>query len=171
LGREERAKACPRTLDPGVGSHSNPGEGVPPALTSPSNNPSWPGPTHGCPAGFLLFKTHDVDSTRGPTFGDVTGHEEVNALPHDNSVFHSMLKLVSWDAFNAAVEQHATRVHARGFSDKSHLVAMLYTRFAGASSLREIEAGLHSHASRLYHLGARPPRRSPTVAWGVPASA
>jgi IS4 transposase len=81
-------------------------------------------------------------------------------VPHDNSIFHSMLKLVPWDAFDAAVEQHATRVHARSFSDKSHLVAMLYTQFAGASSLREIEAGLHSHASRLYHLGARPPRRS-----------
>jgi Transposase DDE domain len=27
-------------------------------------------------------------------------------------------------------------------------------------ALREIEAGLHSHASRLYHLGARPLRRS-----------
>ena len=71
-----------------------------------------------------------------------------------------MLKLVPWDAFDAAVEQHATRVRARGFSDKSHLVAMLYTQFAGASSLREIEAGLRSHASRLYHLGACPPRRS-----------
>jgi hypothetical protein len=109
----------------------------------------------------LLFKAHDIDFTPGPTFGDVTGHEEVNALPHDNSVFHSTLKLVPWDAFNAAVEQHATRVHARGFRDKSHLVAMLYKQFAGTSSLREIAAGLHSHASRLYHLGARPPRRSP----------
>jgi hypothetical protein len=108
----------------------------------------------------LLYKAHDIDSTRCPTFRDVTGHEEVNAVPHDNIVFHSMLKLVPWDAFDAAVEQHATRVHPRGFSDKSHLVAMLYAQFAGASSLREIEAGLQSHATRLYHLGARPPRRS-----------
>jgi hypothetical protein len=37
---------------------------------------------------------------------------------------------------------------------------MLYAQFAGASSLREIEAGLQSHATRLYHVGARPPRRS-----------
>ncbi len=81
-------------------------------------------------------------------------------MPHDNSVFHSMLKLVPWDAFDGAVERHATRVRARGFSDKSHLVAMLYAQFAGASSLREIEAGLHSHATRLYHVGAGAPRRS-----------
>ena len=37
---------------------------------------------------------------------------------------------------------------------------MLYAQLSGASSLREIEAGLHSHAARLYHVGARPPRRS-----------
>jgi IS4 transposase len=108
----------------------------------------------------LLYKAHDIDSTQVPTFGDVTGHEEVNAVPHDNSVFHSMLRLLPWDAFDAAVERHATRVVARSFSDKSHLVAMLYAQFAGASSLREIEAGLHSHATRLYHVGACPPRRS-----------
>ncbi len=81
-------------------------------------------------------------------------------MPHDNSVFHSMLKLVSWDDFDDAVARHAGQVHPRGFTDKSHLVAMLYAQFAGASSLREIEAGLRSHASRLYHLGVRPPRRS-----------
>jgi hypothetical protein len=108
----------------------------------------------------LLYKAHDIDSTQVPTFGDVTGHEEVNAVSHDNSVFHAMLKLVSWDAFDAAVERHARRVVARSFSDKSHLVAMLYAQFAGACSLREIEAGLHSHATRLYHVGACPPRRS-----------
>jgi hypothetical protein len=79
-------------------------------------------------------------------FGDATGHEEVNAVPHDNSVFHSMLKLVPWDAFEAAIEQRATRVRPRGFSDKSHLTAMLYAQFSAASSLREIEVGLRSHA-------------------------
>jgi hypothetical protein len=71
-----------------------------------------------------------------------------------------MLKLVSWDDFDDAVERHAGQVQPRGFTNKSHLVAMLYAQFAGASSLREIEAGLRSHASRLYHLGVRPPRRS-----------
>jgi Domain of unknown function (DUF4372) len=81
-------------------------------------------------------------------------------VPHDNSVFHSILKLVPWDVFDEAVEQHGGTVRPRGFSYKSHLTAMLYAQFAGASSLREIEAGLQSHATRLYHVGARPPRRS-----------
>jgi hypothetical protein len=39
-------------------------------------------------------------------------------------------------------------------------VALLYGQLSGASSLREIEAALSSHAARLYHLGARQVRRS-----------
>jgi len=41
----------------------------------------------------------------------------------------------------------------RRLTTKSQLVALLYAQFSGASSLREIEAGLNSHAVRLYHLG------------------
>lgn len=81
-------------------------------------------------------------------------------MPHDNSVFHSMLKLVEWDAFDRAVKRHGAAACTRSFTCKSHLVALLYGQFAGASSLREIEAGMHSHAVRLYHLGARPAHRA-----------
>ncbi len=48
----------------------------------------------------------------------------------------------------------------RRLTTKSQLVALLYAQFSGAASLREIEAGLNSHAVRLYHLGAAPARRS-----------
>jgi Domain of unknown function (DUF4372) len=37
---------------------------------------------------------------------------------------------------------------------------LLYGQLASATSLREIVSGLHSHAARLYHLGATVPRRS-----------
>jgi hypothetical protein len=43
---------------------------------------------------------------------------------------------------------------------KDQFVALLYGQLSGASSLREIVAGLSSHAARLYHLGARPAQRS-----------
>lgn len=39
-------------------------------------------------------------------------------------------------------------------------MALLYGQLSGASSLREIEAGLSSHCARLYHLGMQPPARS-----------
>ena len=47
-----------------------------------------------------------------------------------------------------------------GLSTKSQFVALLYGQLEGAVSLREIAAGLESHQSRLYHLGAAPARRS-----------
>jgi hypothetical protein len=119
-----------------------------------------PGLTHGCPARISLVRAHGIDSTQGPTFGDVTGHEENNAVPHENSVLHSVLQLAAWDTFEPACEQHGATARARGFSCQSHLVALLSGQLAGASSLREIEAGMHSHAARLYHLGARPAHRA-----------
>ena len=38
--------------------------------------------------------------------------------------------------------------------------ALLYGQLAGASSLREIEDGLQSHRARLYHVNAKPVKRS-----------
>ncbi len=80
-------------------------------------------------------------------------------MPHCNSVFHAMTQLIPWEAHAAAVHRHRT-VQSRGFTDRSHLLTLLYAQFVGAGSLRDIEAGLASHASRLYHLGAVAPARS-----------
>ncbi len=91
---------------------------------------------------------------------NVTGHEEVKAVPHHNSVFHTMLKLVPWHEFEAAVARHGGAGVTRGFSFASQLVAMLYAQFSGAASLREIEAGLRSQAHRLDQRGVRAPRRA-----------
>jgi hypothetical protein len=128
---------------------------------------SWPALGHGCLARFLnpernilLYKAHGIDSTQLPTFGDVTGPEEINAVRQHNSVFHSILKLLPWDEFHRAIERHEAKDRARGFSHRSHLVAMLYAQLAGSVSLRDVEAGLSSHANRLYHVHATPPKRA-----------
>jgi hypothetical protein len=81
-------------------------------------------------------------------------------VPHQNSAFHDLLKRIPWGFFEARVEAHRADAGVRRLSTKSQLTALLYAQFSGASSLREIEAGLASHAPRLYHLGATPPRRS-----------
>jgi Transposase DDE domain/Domain of unknown function (DUF4372) len=123
--------------------------------------------SHGCLARFLspernilLYKLHGIDSTQFPTFGDVTGPEEINTVRQHNSVFHSILKLLPWDEFDRAIEQRGARDCARDFSHRSHLVAMLYAQFAGSVSLRDVEASLSSHANRLYHVHATPPKRA-----------
>jgi hypothetical protein len=81
-------------------------------------------------------------------------------MRHQNSVFHLVLKHVPWPAFERLVETHAADARVRRLTTKTQLVALLYAQLSGASSLREIEAGLASHAARLYHLGADPVRRS-----------
>lgn len=54
------------------------------------------------------------------------------------------------------MEEHEAGADPRGPPAKTHLAGLLYRQFSGAQSLREIETGLRSHASKLYHLGVRP---------------
>ncbi|WP_448208465.1 IS4 family transposase [Azospirillum sp. sgz302134] len=81
-------------------------------------------------------------------------------MPHHNTVFHDVLKLVPWSRWECLCAEHGVDARARGFSGKAHLTAMLYGQLAGASSLREITCALASHAGSLYHLGAGVPKRS-----------
>ena len=109
----------------------------------------------------FLDGMHGVDSTCVRAFGDVIGHKKRNdTVRHQNSVFHDLLKHLPWAGFDRLVETHGADARVRRLTTKSQLVALLYAQFSGASSLREIEAGLNSHAVRLYHLGAAPARRS-----------
>jgi hypothetical protein len=85
---------------------------------------------------------------------------EDNAMRHHNSVLHGLLKHIPWSEFEALVDEHRSDARVRRLDTKAQLVAMLYAQLSGAASLREIEAGLASHAARLYHLGAAPAARS-----------
>lgn len=81
-------------------------------------------------------------------------------MRHHNSVFHGLLKHVPWTVFDRLVDKHRADARVRRLPTKSQFVALLYGQLSGAVSLREIEGGLKSHAVRLYHVGARPARRS-----------
>jgi IS4 transposase len=96
-------------------------------------------------------------SKRLATFWDT---EKDQAMRHENSVFHGLLKHVPWHRFESLVEGHGADARVRRLSTKSQLVALLYGQLSGATSLREIVTGLSSHAVRLYHVGAAPVRRS-----------
>jgi hypothetical protein len=77
----------------------------------------------------------------------------INAVQHQNIVFHGLLKHIPWVTADRLVEQYNADPDDRGLKTKAHLIAMLYAQFCGARGLREIETGLRSHASKLYHLG------------------
>ena len=79
---------------------------------------------------------------------------------HQNSVFHSLLKQVPWNRLEQVVENYGADELSRKLTTKRHLIALLYGQFSGASGLREIVTGMESHATRLYHLGAAPVKRS-----------
>jgi IS4 transposase len=85
---------------------------------------------------------------------------EISAMPHHNTVFRDLLKLVPWRRFEELVEKHDADARVRRLSTKGQFLALLYGQLSGASSLREIVTGLSSHAARLYHLGGSPVRRS-----------
>jgi hypothetical protein len=95
---------------------------------------------------------------------DVTtrsGHEtEGSAMRHHNSVFHQLLKQIPWPEFEALAAAHRADARARRLTTKSQFLALLYGQLAGASSLREIVGGIESQRARLYHLGAKLPRRA-----------
>ena len=81
-------------------------------------------------------------------------------MPHHNSVFHDVLKLVPWWRLDDLAADHGTEAEARKLSAKHHLIAMLYAQLFGSESLRSIVNGLRSDEARLYHLGGAAVKRS-----------
>ena len=84
----------------------------------------------------------------------------IHIMRHQNSVFHDLTKHVPWARFEQLVEKYGADKLSRRLSTKQHFLALLFGQFSGATSLREIVAGLESHRMRLYHLGAAPVKRS-----------
>jgi IS4 transposase len=108
----------------------------------------------------VLEEAHSVDSTLFQKVANQLDTKEVNAVRHQNSVFHGLLKLVPWDVFDRLVAKHGTDDLVRGFTTAHQLIALLFAQFAGASSLREIESAMANHKARLYHVGGKVPARS-----------
>ncbi len=81
-------------------------------------------------------------------------------MRHQNSVFHSLTKHVPWAKLERIVEKYGADELVRKLTTKRHFIALLYGQISGSTSLREIVTGMASHATRLYHVGAAPVKRS-----------
>jgi len=81
-------------------------------------------------------------------------------MRHKNGVYHALLQHVPWSGFDQLVEDNRGNQGARTLTMRDQFSALLYGQLAGASSLREIEGGLLSHRTRLYHVHAKPVKRS-----------
>ena len=81
-------------------------------------------------------------------------------MPHHNTVFHELLKLIPWHVFDRLVDTYQADRRVRRLSTRNQFAAMLYAQLSEAQSLRVVEASFDCHAARLYHLGARELSRS-----------
>lgn len=81
-------------------------------------------------------------------------------MRHHNSVFHALQKQIPWPLFDQLVAKHQADRRVRRLTAKGQFLALLFGQLSGASSLREIEAGLASQSARLYHAGAQCVARS-----------
>src|SRR5258707_2255215 len=77
----------------------------------------------------------------------------INAVRHQNIVFHGLLKHIPWSSLDRLVDQYEADWDGRAVKTKAHLIAMLYAQVCGAPRLRQIETSLRSHTRKLYHLG------------------
>lgn len=81
-------------------------------------------------------------------------------MPHNNSTFHQITKLIDWSLFSKYVDQHKGDYRVRHLRMKDQFLSLLYAQLSGSKSLREIEAGLQSHQAKLYHAGLRSVKKS-----------
>src|ERR1700730_10618644 len=86
--------------------------------------------------------------------------KRINAVQHQNIVFHGLLKQIPWSLVERLIARHHADHDPRALKTKAHLIAMLYAQLIGAGGLREIEANLKSHAGKLYHLAGDTVSRS-----------
>ena len=81
-------------------------------------------------------------------------------MGHVNTVFHQVLSFVRRDQFKALAGQLDADRYVKDFDSWSHLTAMIFAQAAGKDSLRDLQAAYNAQASALYHLGAKPVKRS-----------
>src|SRR5208282_1338708 len=108
----------------------------------------------------FLGKAHGIDSNHFQSLATRLDMKRISAVPHTNTVFRDVLKLLPWSAFERLVEKHGTDELVRSFTTKRQLLALLFGQLSGAHSLRDIEASMSSHQARLYHAGGAAPARS-----------
>ena len=83
-----------------------------------------------------------------------------DAMLHQNTVFHGLLKHLPWHKLDQSVAKHGADELSRTLTTKRQLIALLYGQLSGATSLREIVTGMASYETRLYHVGSVPVKRS-----------
>ena len=67
----------------------------------------------------------DLSSGRVQAFRDT--------MRHQNSVFHAVVKHISWQEFDRSVATHGANARVRRLTTKSQFVALLFGQLSGAA--------------------------------------
>src|SRR5215469_16109977 len=95
---------------------------------------SWPGLSHGCPVEFLWTRSTALIPLGVGRLGDVPDTRwGINAMRHQNSVFHGLMKHLPWGVFDRLVAAHGADSRVRRLSTKSQFIALLYGQLSGAA--------------------------------------
>ncbi|HEY1933564.1 MAG TPA: IS4 family transposase [Acetobacteraceae bacterium] len=81
-------------------------------------------------------------------------------MPHQNTVFRQLTKMIPWAMLERLVGEHGADSRVRRLTTYGQLQAMMFGQLSGARSLRDIEALLDSHDARRYHAGLPKVKRS-----------
>jgi hypothetical protein len=113
-------------------------------------------------SGWILVATaHGVDSNWVQRVSRlIRTRKGIRAVRHLNTVFHDVQKLIPWSAFDKLVDAHGADDLVRRLTTRQQLRALLFGQLSGASSLRDLITTMESHSGRLYHCGAKVPKRS-----------
>lgn len=74
-------------------------------------------------------------------------------MPHYNTLFGHLLSQLPRHQFENLVSHYRGDRYTKNFSTWNQFQVLLYAQCCGQSSLRDIETGFLSQASKLYHLG------------------
>src|SRR6202048_408322 len=76
------------------------------------------------------------------------------------SIFGKLLEPIKRRQFDTLVARHAGNAYVKSCPSWNHLLALVYTQFSSAVSLRGLEAGWNANSQHHYHLGSGPLVRS-----------
>ncbi len=74
-------------------------------------------------------------------------------MPHYNTIFNQLFQFIPGHHFEKMVTELKMDNYCKSFTSWKQFLTLLYAQISGKESLREIESGLLSNKSKLYHLG------------------
>jgi hypothetical protein len=80
------------------------------------------------------------------------------------TLFAQVMDFLPWSSFHRIVERYRGDYRVRTMTCAEHFRALAFAQLTYRESLRDIEACLSAHASKLYHLGFREPVKRSTLA-------